>query len=410
MEPIPEKEITIFDYLYPLIKYRRFIIWFWLIAVILSVIISFILPKIYTATATIMPPSTSGDSASLLGSLGLGGNLGGLASMVLGMPSSADLYVDMLNSRVIADTLITRFDLKQVYHKKYHEDTLKALANRTEIQKTKGEMVAVTVEDKDPNRAAAIANAYVDELDKLTRQLGMSSAGRMRVFLEKRINETKRELQTAEDNLKEFQTNHKMIALDEQTKAMVEGAAQLEGQLIAAETELGILRSFATAANPRVKLVQTKIAELKKQLGLLAGSSAHATNESGAKRGFARPSSDSFSIPLSQVPDLGLEFVRLLREVKIQETVFELLTQQYELARVNEAKDTQTIQVVDIAKIPDKKTKPKRSLIVLITIVLAFTVAVFISFIRNYLDNLDIKNKQKWEKLIGELRRKQPIS
>lgn len=398
-----EKELTLYDYLQPLVKYRRFIIRFWLITVILSVIISFILPKIYTATATIMPPNQGGDTASLLSGLGLGGNMGNLASLVLGMPSSADLYVDMLSSRVIADTLIQRFNLMDIYKDKYHEDAIKDLADHTTIDKTKGEMVTVTVEDKDPKRAAAIANAYIEELDKLTRQLGMSSASRMRKFLELRITDTKKQLQTDEENLKQFQATHKMAALDEQTKAMVEGAAELEGQLIAAQTELGILRSFSTKDNVHVKLTEAKIDELKKQLAKIEGSVPSVT--AGKTSVSNKSGNDSFYIPLSQIPDLGLQLVRLIREVKIQETVFELLTQQYELARVNEAKDTQTIQIVDYAKVPDKKAKPKRILIVFITAVLSFGLAIFISFSRHYLNNLDEVSKQRWQNLVSEFRR-----
>ncbi|MDI6784419.1 MAG: Wzz/FepE/Etk N-terminal domain-containing protein, partial [bacterium] len=301
-----EKDISLLDYLSPIVKYRRFILWFWVIAVILSVIISLLLPKIYSATATIAPPNPGSDSASILGSLGISGGMGNLAAMMLGIPSSSDFYIDGLKSRTVADAVIDRFNLMQVYQEKYRIDAIASLANRTEIVKTKGEMISITVEDKDPKRAADIANAYVAELDKLTRQLGMSSAGRMRIFLEKRIAETKRELQTAEDNLKHFSTVNKMVAVDEQTKALVQGAAQIEGQLIAAETELGILRSFSTEDNVRVKLVKAKITELKRQLNQVEGKNpsrvqAQADSRTGGK------SRDSFYIPLSQVPDLGLK-------------------------------------------------------------------------------------------------------
>jgi tyrosine-protein kinase Etk/Wzc len=402
-----EKQITMIDYLSPLVKYRRFIIWFWIIAIVLSVLISLILPKTYIATAIIAPPSSSGDVSSVISSLGVTGGMGSLAAMMLGVPTSADFYIDILHSRTVADALIDRFKLMEVYHKKYREDTIKALDNRTEIKKTKGDLVTITVEDKDPKQATDIANAYVEELDKLSRQLGMSSAGRMRVFLEKQIGETKRELRTAEDNLRNFQTEHKMVAVDEQTKAMVEGAAELEGQLIAAKTELGILRSFSTENNARVKLVNAKIAELKKQLNQIEGTTAY--SKSGKSDAVQKPgqpgASNSFYIPLSQLPDLGLEFVRLLRGVKIQETVFELLTQQYEMARVNEAKDTQTIQIVDVAKVPDKKDKPKRSLIVLITAVVAFGLAVFIALFRDYLNNMDAENKIHWNNLKQEFKK-----
>jgi tyrosine-protein kinase Etk/Wzc len=326
---------------------------------------------------------------------------------MLGVPTSADFYIDILHSRTVADALIDRFKLMDVYNKNNRVDTVKALDNRTEITKTKGDLVTISIEDKDPKQAADIANAYVEELDKLARQLGMSSAGRMRIFLEKQIGETKRELSTAEDNLRNFQTEHKMVAVDEQTKAMVEGPAELEGQLIAAETELGILRSFSTENNARVKLVNSKIAELKKQLNLIEGTTVY--SQSGKSDALQKPSQsgtrNSFYIPLSQIPDLGLEFVRLYREVKIQETVFELLTQQYEMARVNEAKDTQTIQIVDVAKVPDKKDKPKRSLIVLITAIVALGLAIFIAFFRDYLNSMNAENKLRWDNLKQEFRK-----
>jgi uncharacterized protein involved in exopolysaccharide biosynthesis len=406
MDTVNEKELDLMDYIRPVVKHRRFILWFWFSAVILAVIVSFLLPKIYTATTTIMPPNPGGDTAGLLSNFGVSGNMGSLAAMMLGIPSSADLYIDILKSQTIADAIIDRFNLMEIYKKKYRVDTIKALANHTDITKTKGEMVTITIEDKDPKRAADIANAYVEKLDMLTRQLGMTSASRMRVFLEKRIFETKKDLQTAEENLKNFQITNKMVALDEQTKALVTGAAELEGQLIAAETELGILRSFSTEDNIRVKLAKTKISELKKQLVQLEGSIPYPSAGKEQSQVTRAPSSakergNSFHIPLSQVPDLGMELIRLLREVKIQETVFELLTQQYELTRINEAKDTQTIQIVDTAKPPDKKTKPKRTLIVLITAFLAFVFGIFVVYCREYFQNLSSESKIKYQNIGG---------
>lgn len=381
---------------------RRFIFSLWIIAILSAAIISLLLPKVYESKAVIIPPQDTSGMSNLLSSVS-GNAMLNLAGTLFGMPSSADLYVGILKSRTIAETIIKRFNLQSVYKERYFEDTLDDLAQHTDIKKSKEETISITIQDKDPNRAADIANAYVTELDKIARQLGMGSASTMRVFLEQRVNETKKELQTAEDNLKNFQITHKMVALDEQTKAVVEGAAELEGQLIAAETELGILRSFSTENNARVKLVQAKITELKKQLNQMEG---NAPSRVGTKLSANRnvPTEESakkgFYIPLLQMPDLGMALVRLLREVKIQETVFELLTQQYELAKVNEVKDTQTIQILDAAKVPDKKTKPKRTVIVLTTAILSFLIAVLLAFWRNRFDQLDLEERKQWVNVV----------
>src|SRR5579884_2473328 len=321
---------------------------------ILSVIISLFLPKIYASTTSILPPQQEG-SVGMAGMAAsqLAGGLGGLAGGFLGLKSPADLWVGILKSQTVRDAIIKRFGLMKVLKAKTIED-----------------IISITVEDKDPQMAALIANAFVEELDRVNKSAVMSAGGRMRAFVEKRLAEGKVELEKLEDAVKAFQEKNGAVKLDDQSKAIIDAIGRVKGQLMAKEVELQTFLSYATPNNPQAEILKAQVEELRGSLREL---------EEG-KRGNG-PETKGIFIPTSKMPDLALQFARLLRDAKVQETLYSLLTQQYEIARIQEAKDSPTVQVLDMAKVPEKKVKPKRLLIITLSTFTATLFAIFLAFL-----------------------------
>ena len=393
------EEINLLDYLNVVVKHRRMIFWTCITTVITAVIISLLLPKIYSATATIMPPKEKSPMSNLVA--GMGG-LATLAGGALGIDSGADLYLGILQSRTVADAVIDRFDLLEVYEQEKREKARKKLENNVSIEKSKEDIVSIMVQDKDPKRAAGIANAYVEELDRLNKRFGITEAGRKRIFLEKRLDKAKVNLAKAEENLKEFQTKHRIVVPDEQVKAVVEAAGMIQGEIAATEAELGMLMEFSTDESLDVINLKSRIRELRKQLSRI---------EEGKDASKANPSEKDHVLykPFTEMPDLGLKFIRLKREAKIQEMLFELLTQQHEMAKIEEAKDTTTIQVLDEAVVPEEKTKPRRSLIVVLSGAVAFLVSVFLAFLFESFERMGNEDKERWHSMKSTLRNDVPL-
>ncbi len=354
-----DEEIDLLEYWRSLVKRRNFIGAVTAAAIVLSVIISFLLPKTYSSTASVMPQQQDNSLAALASNLS--GGLGSLASGLLGGGSPSDTWVGILGSQNVRDAVIKRFKLRDVYGTDTIEETRNALDEAVTIDKSKEGIISVTAEDSMPSRAAGIANAFIEELDRINRQVVMTSGKSTRAFVEKRLDETKVSLAKAEDAVKDFELKNKAVKLDDQSKAMIDAIGAVKGQLMAKEIELQTLLSYATPYNPQVELLSSEITGLKKQLrGLESGGN-------GRK--------DIF-IPTDKYPMLALQFGRLMRDAKVQETLFELLTQQYEMARIQEAKDSPTVQVLDRGKVPEKKTKPKRGLIIGISTFSAFFLSI----------------------------------
>ena len=344
---------------------------------LLAAIVSFILPKTYTATARILPPkdqSSGGLAAALSGQFG---GLAALAGSALGGATNADLMVGMLQSRAVTDRILDQFNLQEVYDTEYRVDARKKLLDNLDasVDKKSG-ILTVEVDDHDPERAANMANAFVDQLDQLSRHLNLTEASRQRVFLEGRLVQVNKDLANAEDTLRAFQEEHGAIQVDEQAKSMIDLLGELKGQLMAAQVELGVTQRFASGNNPDVDRLKTQIRELRARIHDM---------EQGQEQ---RPSGDIF-LPTQKIPDLGLRYGRLLRDVKVQETIYELLTQQYEMAKMQEAKDSPTIQILDKAVVPEKKSKPRRSLIVVMTAMLVLMGASLTVLIRRSGDGDD---------------------
>lgn len=384
-----EDEINLLDLLLVLLKHKEMILKIVFSVMILSAIVSLVWPKSYIATAKILPPQEQSSSVSSLLSQ-VGGSLGGIASGILGGESTSDMYVGILKSRTVADNIIKKYDLKELYDKKYMVDVYEELSGMSSFSvDQKSQIISISVEDKDPQRASDMANSYVEELDIINRTVNITEGQRKRIFLEKRLQKVKEDLIKAETDLKAFQEKYKLVSIDEQAKVAIEGAAAIKAEIIAAETELQVFKDFGTEKQNEAIMLQSKINELQKQLSKI---------ESGSGE-------NEFYIPFDELPELGLQLARLMREFKIQESVFELLTSQYEIAKIEEAKDVNTIQVLDRAVPPDKKAKPKRKLIVILSTFMAIIFSVFLVFILEFIDKVKTEDEDRYHTILKSLKK-----
>ncbi len=312
-----------------------------------------LLPKMYESTATLLPQLDSkegGGLAALLTATGAGGMAQNLGTTLPNMPTTpTDVFVAILKSRVMADDVIAKFGLMGLYEERTMYDTRAELAERVRIAVSKEKVIKVTVEDTEPQRAADIAAHFVAGLDRLNRTLNVSKAGQNRLFLERRLNETMETMAKAEEALRDFQAKNKAVAVEAQSKAMIEAAAMIQGQITAQEVQLQVMEGYLSPDNPDLSRVRSSIEELRKQLGLM---------ESG-KGSKGAPAGGRLHPAMVTVPDLALQYGRLLRELKVQETLYALLTSQYEQAKITEARDTPTVQVLDPPVPADKQIKPR---------------------------------------------------
>lgn len=334
----------------------------WAFAV--SIVIVLLMPNQYESSVSIMPPESMNSSGAMLAALATKASpeLASMAGGLLGMRGSGALFAELFRSRSVQDSVIDKLDLQKVYKSRYKQDARKRLDSQTGVNEDrKSGVISVTVTDKSPQRARDIAQAYVEELNRLLAQVSTSSARRERIFIEQRLTAVKADLEDAEKQFGAFASKNSTLDIKEQTKAMVESAGVLQGQLIASESELQSLEQIYTSSNIRVRSLQARVDELKRQLQKLEGTDASLVS-SGISDG---SHADEMYPPIRKLPLLGVEWADLYRRMKIQETVYELLNQQYELARIQEAKEIPTVNVVDQANVPERKSSPHRLLIVL---------------------------------------------
>lgn len=353
--------------------YRRVLLRTMVISLLISVLIAFTLPKEYKSSARIMPPNSSNVGTAMLAALagrafgGMSG-IGSLAGSLFGGNNSSPLFVDLLRSGTVAGSIIDRFDLQRVYRKRYRVDTVKYLARHTDIvDDKKTGVISITVDDTDPRRARDIAQAYLDELNLLVNRTSTSSAHQERLFIEKRLAKVRSDLEDAQKRMSEFSSTHATVDIKEQTRAMVEAAARIQAQMIVEQSSLNSLRQIYGDQNVRVRAVEARIAVLQKQLSNMSGSSAPLADVDTQDSNLGREE-DTHSLypPLRQLPRLAVPYADLYREVQVQEAVFELLTQQYELARIQEAKDVPVVSVIDAPGIPERKSFPPRRLVIVL--------------------------------------------
>lgn len=378
---------------------RGFLLRVILAGLLLGLLVAFLLPRRYESTAQLMPPDSQ--SGSLLTTLAaISGRAGGgtgiasnLAGSILGLQTSGAVFVGILQSRSVQDDLIDRFDLKKVYGLSVSEKARKKLVEYTNvIEDRKSGIITITVTDSSPERAAAIAQGYIEELNRSVSRLNTSSAHRERVFLEERLTEVKKELEVSEKELGDFSSKNTTIDIKEQGKAMVEAAAELQAQLIAAEAQSEGLRQIYTDNNTRVRETQARIDELKHQLTKLGGTPGTAGGNT---------SSGDLYPAIRQLPLLGVTYADLYRRTKVAEGVYEILTQQYELAKVQEAKEIPSVKVLDAPIVPERRSFPPRLMVTLLLTILVAMGGVGWVLGRARWEQIDSQNP--WKALALEL-------
>lgn len=343
---------------------RRFVLRAAVTGLVIATAVAFLIPNRYQSTAQLMPPDQSmASGTAMLAALTsrVGEDLAGMAENAMGMKTNGALFVGILKSDTVKDDLVRKFDLQQLYHQRYIEYARKRLASNTDISEDRQSgIITIRVTDHDPKRARAMAQEYVNELNWVVTNLSTSAAHRERVFLDQRLTQVKADLEDAEKNFSQFASQKGAIDVPAQGRAMVVSAASLQGQLIAAESELQGLKQIYTDNNVRVRAVQARVNELRDALRNIAGKGANETSSAGQ----LYPS-------LRELPLLGVTYADLLRHAKVQEAIFETLTKQDELAKVQEAKEIPSVKVLDQPQVPERKSFPPHMLIMALGLILA---------------------------------------
>jgi tyrosine-protein kinase Etk/Wzc len=360
---------TALDLLVVVAKHKKMIFGLTVAASIISAILAVLMPNIYTATARLLPPQQNQSAAaSALSQLGA---LTGFSQAGLGVKNPNEIYIGILKSRSVADSLIQRFELQKVYDKITATDTRLALESATQISVSKEGLIGIEVSDKNAKLAAALANAYIEELQKLTQTLALTEASQRRLFFENQLRLSKEALQNAELGLQRTQEKTGVIKLEEQGRTIIETIARLRAQVAAKEVQLAAMRTFATENNPDLVVAQRELAGLRVQLLKLEQNQPHVKGD--------------VLVPTQKVPEVGLEYLRSVRDVKYHETMFELIAKQFEAAKIDEAKNAALIQVLDRAVEPEKKSAPHRRNIVVLSTVIVFFLAVLLAFALEFL-------------------------
>jgi uncharacterized protein involved in exopolysaccharide biosynthesis len=386
-----DEKVNVLDLVLVLVRHKRMLIALPLAAAILSAAISFALPKMYKATVTLLPPQQTQSTASAL--LSQFGSMAGMAAGVAGLKNPNDLYVGMLRSRTIADRLIERFGLKKLYDQDSLEKTREQLEDDTVITSGKDGLISIDVQSRDQQLVPKLANGYVEELLALSRKLAVTEASQRRVFFERQLEQSKDNLAKSEIELKRSMDNNGVISVDTESRAILETGARLKAQISAKEIQLNAMKAFVTNSHPEYRRAEEELSSLRVELSRLEN--GRPETPGGAKK------ADGNGQP-------GLDNIQLLRDVKYYQMLYELLAKQYEMARLDEAKDPAIIQVLDPAITPERKFKPKRMILVLASTLGALFFGIVLAFV------FEIKNKvlrspegaAHWRELKSQLRSK----
>jgi len=385
-EEFYEDEINLLDLFLVLVKRKNLILKITFFTAFITAIISLILPPVYRAETKILPPSPNTSiTAQIISQLGA---QFGIPEGALPVKSSTDLYVELIKSRPVLDAIIDRFNLMKLYETKSREAARRVLLNALKVSADKKSgIITIAVEDKDPKRAADMANAFVEEFKKLTKNLALTEASQRRLFFEEQLKDTKEKLILAEEELKNFQEKTGAIKVDEQVKAVLLNIAQLKAQIAAKEAQIKVMRTYANSQNPDLIKAEEELRALRAQLAALETKSP-------------LKNTDPF-IPTGALPRVSTEYLRKLRDLKYYETLYEILVKSYELAKIDEAKDYVLVQVIEKAIPPEKRAKPKRTLMVLVATISAFFLSIFLAFFQEYLERAssDPENKNKLEEI-----------
>lgn len=386
----PEDDgIELFELLLVIARDKQTIMRATLAAAFLSSVIALFLPGVYSAKAVILPPQEdhSGLNPVALGALAALSPAGGGLGSAIGLENPADIYIGMLKSRSVADALIGRFKLQALYGTDSLAETREQLEKQVSISNGTYGLITVVFEDEDAQRAADIANAYVEELERLTRRIAVTEAAQRRLFIEQQIRLTQDKLAQAENALKQTQEQTGVIDLDNQGKAIIEAVAELRAQAAAKEVQISTMQSFATPRNPDLIRARQELAGLKAQIGKFEHDDLSGNGD--------------IMVATGKMPEAGLEYLRKLRDMKYQQAVYEMLAKQYESARVDEARNSVVIQVVDPAVALDQESGPRRPLIVLVATALTLILAVMWSLFRVGLARVQqgLERNERWIEL-----------
>ena len=351
-----ESSADVLDFLILFAKNKRLILTVTLACAAASVVISLLIPNTYWSETKLLPPQQNQSVANMM--LGQLAPLAALAGKDLGLKNPADLYVAMLQSDSVTDDLVKRYDLRKVYKSKYQVQARKKLRNNTEVSSTKEGVITVGVEDRSPERARDLARGYVEELQKLTSRLAITEAGQRRLFYEQQLKMAKDNLAEAEVKMRSTSEKTGLIDARTQAGAIIESVARLRAQIAAREVQLQAMRSFATEQNPDYVRVQQELIGLRAQLAKMEKTSQAGDGE--------------IQIATKNIPAAGLEYVRAYRDVKYYETIFELIAKQYEIAKLDESRESSLVQVIDEAQVPERKYGPPRAIIVILSTFMGF--------------------------------------
>lgn len=361
-------EISLIDFLIVVAERKRTVFWVTAVIAILAIVISLLLPKRYTATVTLLPPQQNVSIGSALT-----GQMGGFAALAGNTfrlnYNPNDAFVGLLKSRTVEDAMIERFGLMQEYRKRYLSDARKKFENCATLDGSgKDNLIRISIVDSDPRRAAELANGYVEQFRYLSQNLAITEASQRRLFFERELEQAKYNLANAEEALRQTEQSTGLVQLDSQARALVESAAALRAEITAREVQIQGMQTYATGENAQLVQAQRELESLRAQLAKLVGSEDSTDGE--------------LIIPKGRVPGASMEYIRRIRDVKYNETIFEILARQFEVAKLDEARQGALIQVVDPAVPPDKRSFPKRGLIVIGSTVLGFFSGVFLALIQ----------------------------
>ncbi len=365
-----EAEVDLLDCLLVIFKRKRFILGLTLGTTLLTALIGLGMPKTYRAESRILPPVHNQDLSSQAS--GLSGIVGAGIVSAAGIKTSGDLYLGLLRSRCVLDTVIDKLKLMELRGTKSREDVRQSLLGQLEaVDDKKSGIITIAVEDKDPKLAAELANALVDGLKKLNRHLAITEAGQRRVFYEEQLKGVKESLSGAEESLKGFQERTGAIQMDDQVRAVIQSLAQMGAQIVAKEVQLKVMKTYTTEHNPDAQKLEEEIRGLKEQKGRL---------EAKAGR------NPDALMPTNRMPGVNTDYQRKMREIKSNEALYDVLLKQVETARLDEAKDIQVIQVIEEAEKPERKFKPNRAKMVMIAFAAGLFISIFSAFFLEFIE------------------------
>jgi uncharacterized protein involved in exopolysaccharide biosynthesis len=393
-----ERDMELKDYLGVIMKWRKIIVFNVIVITVMAAGISLVLPKKYTSATTLLPPVEQPEMAGI--STLLGGGLGAVASMagLPGMTTTSDVFGKILDSRKVMEEVIKRCNLMDEYGAENMEEAVEGLSGATSVEIYPEGVIAISVEASRAALAADIANTYAEELDRFNQEVNMTRGKKNRIFIEDRLEKVKKDLRAAGESLRVFQEKHRTVSLDEEVAAVIQTVSALKAQVAAKEVQLGVLKEYAMEETGPVMRLRAEIAELNRQVREIEYGAKSEDKDTGFGAGF--------SVPFARLPAVGLELARLTREAEIQALIFELLTQQYEQAKIMEAKDTPTIQVLDRAVPPERKSFPQRKKLVAVGFVFSLFVGMVLAFVLEFAEQVEARPQEygEWMKMGDEVK------